>query len=112
MFDEIEPTGRIRHARRCEVVVNGGWAGGRLADEVLRSENDADIASPRRRRVELHCRRVAAVAARPLQRDTVGVEHVARIPFAREEGVEVARRDRLTDPEGVVASWRRDRHPI
>ena len=60
VFDEIEPAGRIRHARRREVVVNGCRAGSRLAEEALRAEIDPDEVSARSRRVELHrapCRR-------------------------------------------------------
>ena len=110
MFNEIEPAGRIRHARRCEVVVNGCRAGSRLAEEALRAEIDRDKVSARSRRVEPHLRRVAALAARPLQADAVGVKHVAPMPIAREEGVEVAGRDRLSDPDGVVAGWHRDWH--
>ena len=112
VLQEIEPAGRIRHARRCEVVVNGCRAGSRLAEEALRAEIDRDKVSARSRRVEPHLHRVADLAARPLQADTVGVKHVAPIPNAREEGVEVAGRDRLSDPEDVVAGWHRDRHPV
>ena len=65
MFEEIEPAGRIRHARRCEVVVNGCRAGSRLADEVLRDEVDPDVVGARSRRVEPHLHRIAALAARP-----------------------------------------------
>ena len=112
VLDEIEPAGRIRHTDRCEVVVNGCRAGNRLADEVLRVEIDRDVVSARNRRVEPHLHRVADLAARPFQVDTVGVKHLAPMPNGREEGVEVASRDRLSDPEDVVAGWRRDRHPV
>ena len=110
--NDIEPAGRIRHARRCEVVVNGGRAGSGLAAEALRVKIDRDEVSARSRRVEPYRRRVAALPDRQLQADTVGVKHVAPIPLAREEGVEVAGRDRLSDSEGVVAGWRRDLHPV
>ena len=103
MLQKIKPAGRIRHARRCEVVVNGCRAGSRLAEEALRVEIDRDEVSARSWRVELHRRRVAALAASPWQADTVGVKHVAPIPFPREEGVEVAGRNRLSDPDDVVA---------
>ena len=112
MLQKIKPAGRIQHANRCEVVVNGCRTGSRLAEEALRDEIDSDEVSARSWRVELHRRCVAALAARPLQAATVGVKHAAPIPLAREEGVEVAGRDRLSNPDGVVARWRRDLHPV
>ena len=112
MVQELEPAGRIRHTGRCEVVVNDCRAGSGFAEEALRVELDRDEVRARSRRVEPHLRRVADLVARPWQADTVGVKHVAPIPLAREEGVEVAGRDRLSDPEGVVAGWRRDPHPV
>src|SRR3954447_2123313 len=78
MFDEIEPAGRIRHAPRREVVVNGCSRGGSgLADNALRVERDRDKVSARSRRIEAHPHRVAALPGRPWQADTVGVKHVA-----------------------------------
>ena len=113
MFDEIEPTGRIRHTGGHQLVVNGSsGAGFGFAAEVLRVELDRDKVSASSRRVEPHRHRVAALPDRPLQGNTVGVKHVAPIHNGREETVEVAGRDRLSDPEGVVASWRRHRHPV
>ena len=110
---EIEPAGRIRHACRCEVVVNSCFrAGSRLAEETLRVEIDPDKVDAGSLRVEPHRDRVAVSPDRRLQADTVGVKHVAPIPLARKEGVEVAGRDRLSDLEAVLAGWCGDRHPI
>jgi len=111
--DDIEPAGRIRHAGRREVIVNSCCgAGSGLPAEAPRAEIDRDKVSARSRRVEPHGHHVAALAEPPLQADTVGIKHVAPIPSAPKEGVEVAGRNRLSDREGVVAGWRGDRHPI
>jgi len=112
IFDEIEPAGRMRHARCREFVVNSCRVRSGFANEAPGVERDRDEVSARRRRVEVDCRRVAALPDRPLQSDTVGVKHAAPIPNAREEGVEVAGCDRLSDSEDIVAGWRRDRHPV
>jgi hypothetical protein len=93
--------------------VNGSSRSGfTFAAEALRVELDRDEVSARSRRGEPHPHGVAALNDHPLQGATVGVKHVASIFTGREEAVEVAARDRLSDLEGVVASWRRDLHPI
>jgi len=112
IFDEIQPAGRMRHTGRHKVVVNGCRAGSGFANEAPRVEIDRDEISARRRRVEPYRRRVAALPGRPFQADTVGVKHAAPIPTTREESGEVAGRDRLRDPEDVIAGRRRDRHPV
>ena len=112
IFDEIESAGRMRHTGRHEFVVNSSRVRSGFANEGPRVKRDRDEVSARRRRVEPYRRRVAALPGRPFQADTVGVKHAAPIPTAREESGEVAGCDRLRDPEDVIASRRRDRHPV
>ena len=101
--DEIEFTGRSGHACRHEVVVSGcSRAGSRFARHAIRLVLDRDDVSARRRRVERHGHRAAALGDRRVQTDTVGVKDVAATVNV-EKGVEVAGRDRLRDREGVVA---------
>ena len=86
MFDEIEPSSRIQHTGRREVVVNGCWvmgAWGPFADEAMRAEIDGDKVSARSRRVERHAHRVAALPDRSLQADAVGVKHAGLICHRR-----------------------------
>ena len=80
VFDEIEPTGRTRHARRREVVVNGcSRAGSGVTRNAVRVVLDRDDVSARSRCVTLH----GHGAGRGVLRDrrvltnTVGVKHIA-----------------------------------
>ena len=77
-------------------------AGSGFAHETLRVELDRNDVSARSRRVERHAHRAAALRDRRVHTSTVGVKDVAPT-LNREQGVEVAGRDRLIDREGVAA---------
>ena len=98
-----------------EVVVNSCRSASRFADETLRAEIDGDKVSARNRRVERCRHRIAALADRQLKGNAVGVKEAkcsASFLKSREEDVEIAARDRLSDCEAVVARWRRNYHPV
>ena len=114
VFDQIEPTGRPRHARRREVVVNGcSRAGSGVTHNALRVVLDPYDVSARSRCVKLHSHRAGRGVLRERVRHTitVGVKHTAparEVEFAGE----VARRDRLSDRNAVVPGWHCHRHPV
>ena len=114
VFDQIEPTGRTRHARRREVVVNGcSRAGSRVPHNALRVVLDRDDVSARSRCVKRHRHRagIGVLSHRVRYTITVVVKHIAPARGAEFAG-EVARRDRLSDRQDVVAGWHRHRHPV
>ena len=72
---------------------------------------DPDEVSARSRRGERHRRDVGVLRDRRAHTVTVGVKHTA--PTGKgEEGVEVARGDRLSDRKGVAAGWHRHPYPV
>src|SRR6266480_4128480 len=72
---------------------------------------DPDEVSARTRCVPLHGRRAGVLRDRRAHTVTVGVKHIA--PSGKgEEGVEVARGDRLIDRKGVAAGWHRHPYPV
>ena len=79
VFDEIEPTGRTRHACRREVVVNGWRVGSRGTRNALRVVLDRDDISARSRCVKLHSHRAGSGVLRDIRvlTGTVGVKDVA-----------------------------------
>ena len=114
VFDEIESTGRTRHARRREVVVNGCCrAGSGVTRNALRLVLDRDDVSARSRCVKLHGHGAGRSVLRDVRvlTNTVGVKHIAPAVKVELAG-EVARRDRLSDRKGVAAGWRRHHHPV
>ena len=115
MFQEqIEPTGRTRHARRHEVVVNGcSRAGSGITLKALRLVLDRDDVSARSRCVPLRGHGAGRRVLREsrMLTNTVGVKHIAPALYV-EEAVEVARGDRLSDRKAVVAGWHRHLHPV
>ncbi len=91
--------------------MNGCRVGSRGAHHALRVVLDPDDVSASSRRVERHGRRVAVLGDRIRHTTTVGAKHLAPTGHV-EKRAEVAGRDRLRDGEGVVAGWRRNRHPV
>ena len=69
-----------------------------------------DVVRARSWRGERHHHRATVLRLHAMHIVTIGVKHLALIHT--EQRVEVPGRDRLTDREGVVARWHRDRHPV
>jgi len=114
VFDEIEPTGRTRHARRREVVVNGcSRAGSGETHNALRVVLDPYDVSARSRCVKLHSHRAGGSILRDRVRHTItaGVKHTAPAREVEYAG-EIARGDRLSDRKALIPGWHRHLHPV
>ena len=114
VFDQIEALRRTRHAGRREVVMNGCCrAGSGETRNALRVVLDPYDVSARSRCVKVDGHRAGPGVLRDRLRytGTVGVKHIAPAREGEFAG-EVARRDRLSDRNDVVAGWHRHRHPV
>src|SRR4029079_10136329 len=108
------PTGRPRHARRREVVVNGRWVGSVATCNALRVVLDRDDVSARNGCVKRygHGAGPGVLRDRRGHTTTVGVKHILPARDAEFAGEGVHTCDRLSDRNDVVAGWHRHRHPV